>query len=115
MTLTHPGSAGISRSSHGANLGAVDRGYPASLAVMVAEQRTADLIRTAELARTARRVRAGSTPKATAAVKGQGAFSAVRLALVQALTRYAPRSVVGNGARRGDARAASRSQLVCCA
>jgi hypothetical protein len=114
MTLTQPGPAGTVRSSHGAHPG-VERGYPASLSVMVAEQRTADLIRTAELVRTARQAREGSPREATAVVKLQGALGAVRLAVARALTRNGPRSAVRLDATGSAALSGSPSQLVCCA
>lgn len=115
MTLIHPGSAGTVRSSHGAHLGDVERGYPASLSVMVAEQRTADLIRTAKLARTARQARDVSPRGATAVVSARGAVGVVRVALAQALPRHAPQAMRRRSSKGRAALTGSTSQLVCCA
>ena len=109
MTLTHPGSAGTVRSSHSARRGALERGYPASLSAMVAEQRTADLIRAIELAPS------GSPRGATAGVKARGAVGAVRLVLGLALTPHHPRGTRRRSARGGAALTGSTSRVACCA
>jgi hypothetical protein len=110
MTLTHPGSAGTVRSSHSAHQGALERGFPASLSAMVAEQRTADLIRATELA-------PSWSPRGdTAGVKARGAVGTVRLALGRALTPYRPRGTRRRRSARGGAPlTGSTSRVVCCA
>ena len=121
MTLIHPGSADSHSHSHSHShsplRGVGERGYPASLSAMVAEQRTADLSRATRLARTARQTAIASPRGASALVNALGAVGAVsaaRVALAQALTRHAPR-----GATRRDSKGAaltgSSSQLACCA
>ncbi|HET6651087.1 MAG TPA: hypothetical protein VFH10_00485 [Nocardioides sp.] len=112
MTLIHPGSAGTVSPSP--QRGAVDRGYPASLSAMVAQQRTADLIRTTEFARIARQGREASPRWATPAVSARGVVGAVRVALAQALTRHAPHAM-RRGSKGRAALTGSTSQLVCCA
>ena len=113
MTLTHPGSTGTV-SSPSPHLGAFERGYPASLTALVAEQRTAELVRSATLTRSARQTLAASPRGATAVVRARGALAAVRVTLAQALTRRAPWGK-GRHSSKGYTTVTRPTSLVCCA